>query len=182
MSIVYSFPVTITLLTVYTLIFVLDNWVWKEKLSQMLVGISFDKMTKKEWYRLFTGPFFHLNIFHLLGNALGIYFVGVVLENKIGSGLFLLIYMVGNLFVSLLFSFYSSFTSGRGASPGIFALIGSIFYLYIQTPDLFHVQFGTWRTNYIIFYSILGNFIGVQGALSHVLGFLFGIAMSVFLL
>ncbi|WP_377890295.1 rhomboid family intramembrane serine protease [Alkalihalobacillus sp. R86527] len=152
----------------------------KNKLADLGVGKSFDHMTKREWYRLFTAPFFHTNGFHLLGNAFGIYFVGFVLEDKIGSGLFLLIYMVGNLFVSLLFSKYSSFTSGKGASPGIFSLIGCMFFLYIQSPDLFNFQIGTWATNYIIFYSVLGNFIGIQGAISHVLGFIFGMVLSIF--
>ncbi|MCA0987326.1 rhomboid family intramembrane serine protease [Guptibacillus algicola] len=160
----------------------MDKLLLKNKLADIGVGKSFDHMTKGEWYRLFTAPFFHINLFHLMGNAFGIYFVGFVLEHKIGSGLFLLIYMVGNLCVSLLFSSYSSFTSGKGASPGIFALIGCFLYLFTQTPDLFNFQFGNWTTNYIFFYAVLGNFIGVQGAISHVLGFIFGMVMSFFLL
>ncbi|WP_390216230.1 rhomboid family intramembrane serine protease [Halobacillus campisalis] len=138
-------------------------------------------MRKGEWYRLITAPYFHLNIIHLVGNVFGIYFVGLVLENKIGSFMFLLIYAIGNLMVSLLFSIFSSFNKGTGASPGIFALVGCTFYLLLQTPELFNLQLGTWKTNYIIFYSILGNLIGLGGFVSHVVGFMIGILLSFYL-
>ena len=173
-------PVTLTLFIIYIVIFFTDR-IWSDQLSKWGTGKSFDYMSKGEWYRLITAPFFHLNIIHLMGNAFGIYFVGLVLENKIGSIMFLLIYTIGNVIVSLLFSIFSSFNKGTGASPGIFALVGCIFYLFIQTPDLFNFQLGTWKTNYIIFYSILGNFIGLGGAVSHVVGFMLGILMSFFL-
>lgn len=174
-------PVTLTLICIYALIYFADEIVLKNKLSKWGTGKSFDNMRKVEWYRLITAPFFHMNLLHMMANLFGIYFVGSFLEAKIGSILFLLIYMVANLLVSLLFSVFSSFTNGTGASPGIFALIGCIFYLYIQTPDLFDFKLGTWQTNYLIFYTILGNFIGLGGAISHVLGFIFGILMSILL-
>src|SRR5699024_10095095 len=40
---------------------------------------------------------FHQNILHLLGNAYGIYFVGIILEDKIGSWKFLAIYLIRNI-------------------------------------------------------------------------------------
>ncbi len=122
-----------------------------------------------------------MNLLHMMANLFGIYFVGSFLEDKIGSVLFLLIYMVGNLFVSLLFSVFSSFTKGTGASPGIFALIGCGFYLYIQSLELLDLKIDTWPTMYLILYIILGNLIGIKGAISHVLGFIFGILLSILL-
>ncbi|MFC7319989.1 rhomboid family intramembrane serine protease [Halobacillus campisalis] len=173
-------PVTLTLLIIYIVIFFTDR-IWSDKLSKLGTGKSFDNMRKGEWYRLITAPYFHLNIIHLVGNVFGIYFVGLVLENKIGSFMFLLIYAIGNLMVSLLFSIFSSFNKGTGASPGIFALVGCTFYLLLQTPELFNLQLGTWKTNYIIFYSILGNLIGLGGFVSHVVGFMIGILLSFYL-
>ncbi|MCP3032315.1 rhomboid family intramembrane serine protease [Halobacillus sp. A1] len=173
-------PVTLTLLIIYIVIFCTDR-IWSDKLSEWGTGKSFDNMRKGEWYRLITAPYFHLNIIHLVGNVFGIYFVGLVLENKIGSFMFLLIYAIGNLMVSLLFSILTSFNKGTGASPGIFALVGCIFYLFLQTPELFNLQLGTWKTNYIIFYSILGNLIGLGGFVSHVVGFMIGILLSLYL-
>ena len=174
-------PITLTLIIIYSLIYFADKIVLKNKLSKWGTGNSFDNMRKMEWYRLLTSSFFHMNLFHMMANLFGIYFVGVFLEAKIGSSMFLLTYMVGNLLVSLLFSLFFSFTNGTGASPGIFALLGCMLYLYIQTPDLFSFQVGTWQTNYLIIYATIGNFIGLKGAFSHVLGFIFGIIISVFL-
>ncbi|TKD69382.1 rhomboid family intramembrane serine protease [Pseudalkalibacillus hwajinpoensis] len=180
MSITNTPLVTLTIFIMYIIIFVIDK-ILNSKLSNWGTGKSFDYMGKGEWYRLITAPFFHMNLVHMMGNAFGIYFVGLVLENKIGSSMFLLIYLVGNLFVSVLFSNFFSFSKGTGASPGIFALIGCLVYLFTQTPELFDFQLGTWKTNYILLYSILGNFIGRGGAFSHLLGFIFGVMISLFL-
>ncbi|MEO4052777.1 rhomboid family intramembrane serine protease [Solibacillus sp. CAU 1738] len=174
-------PITLTLICIFALIYFADVLILKGKLSKWGTGKSFDNMSNTEWYRLVTSSFFHMNLLHMMANLFAIYFVGSFLEDKLGSGLFLLIYMVGNLLVSLLFSTFSSFTDGTGASPGIFALVGCILYLYIQTPELVDLKFGTWQTNYIILYSTLGNLIGLGGAISHVLGFIFGILMSTLL-
>ncbi len=174
-------PVTLTLMCIYALIYFTDVLILQGKLSEWGTGKSFNNMSKTEWYRLGTSSFFHMNLLHMMGNLFAVSFVGAYLEVKIGSGLFLLIYMFGNLLVSFLSSVFFSFTNGTGASPGIFALISCIFYLYIKEPELVDLNFGTYQTNYIILYATLGNLIGFSGAISHILGFVIGILISILL-
>lgn len=173
-------PVTLTLICFYVLVYFIDVLILRGKLSEWGTGKSFNNMSKNEWYRLVTCSFFHMNVLHLMGNVFGISFVGAYLEETIGSGLFLLIYILGNLLVYFLFSAFSTYTHGTGASPGIFALIACILYLYIQQPQLFDPK-GSYQTMYIILYATLGNLIGLSGTIAHVFGFIIGLIMSILL-
>src|SRR5437016_13500621 len=50
-----------------------------------------------DWWRLMTAAFLHYGPFHLLLNMLGLYWFGSLLERRIGSGRFLLLYLVSGL-------------------------------------------------------------------------------------
>ena len=50
-----------------------------------------------DWWRLITAAFLHYGPFHLILNMLGLYWFGSLLEQRIGSGRFLLIYLVSGL-------------------------------------------------------------------------------------
>lgn len=158
-----------------------DKLIVNGKFSELGCGKSFNFLTKNEWYRLITGPFFHLNVIHLLGNVFAVYFAGAIVENIIGSWMFLLIYMLGNLGTTLCFSAFTSFTYGTGASPGIYALIGCMVILHIQVNNMVNLTLDSWKVNYIFYYFILGNLIGLGGLISHVTGFAIGTVLSIIL-
>ena len=50
-----------------------------------------------DWWRLLTAAFLHYGPFHLLLNMLGLYWFGSLLEQRIGSGRFVLLYVVSGL-------------------------------------------------------------------------------------
>ncbi|WP_449354975.1 rhomboid family intramembrane serine protease [Virgibacillus natechei] len=160
----------------------MDKIIFKGVLLEWAGGKSFNNMQGNEWYRLLTGTFFHQNILHLLGNTLAIYFVGLILEDKIGSWTFLLIYLIGNIGASTIYSIFSSYTKGTGASPGIYALIACIIILHLYNKEFLNLHYGNWPVNYTIFYFIFGNFIGMGGLIVHILGFSFGILTVLILL
>lgn len=174
--------VAIILAFSYVILFVLDKTIFEGKLFSWGRGKSFDNMEKNEWYRLFTGAFFHFNILHLLSNTFAIYFVGVILENKIGSFYFLLIYSMGNIAEGLVWGKFTSTTECCGASPGIYSLIACILILHLHNPDLLNLSLGTWSLNYILCFFFLSNFIELGVLVSHSLGFSFGIVVSMILL
>lgn len=170
--------ITTILATIYVMVYTADKWIAHGRLSAWGCGKSFDHLPKEEWYRVVTGPFFHLNAIHLVANTLAIYFVGAILENVIGSLIFFGIYMLGNLGTSIIFAYFRSFTYGRGASPGIYALLGCVMIGYLQHHEDLRLAFDTWQESYIGYYFILGNFIGMDGFLSHVAGLGIGIMLS----
>lgn len=163
-----------TLVVLYVSIFLLDLLIFKGSLLEWAGGKSFNNMQYKEWYRLITGSFFHENILHLLANVYGIYFVGIILEDRIGSWAFLSIYLIGNIGAGIVYSIFSDFTEGTGASPGIYALIACIIILHIYNKGFLNLHFGSWPVTYIFAYLILGNLYGMGAFIVHILGFSFG--------
>lgn len=172
----------ISIVLIYLILFILNKTICKNKLIEWGCQKSFHNMKRKEWYRLFTGSFFHANILHLLGNAFAMYFVGIILENKIGSGYFLIIYIIGNIAESLVSANCFYYTCGYGASPGIYALIGCTLILYLHNPNLLNLNYNEISCNYTIMYFFLGNLIGVTGLVAHAVGFSIGIIVSMILL
>jgi membrane associated rhomboid family serine protease len=83
-----------------------------------------------EWYRLFTAPFLHANITHILFNMITLAIVGSPVEAELGKIRFLAVYLLsalGGSVASYLLS--SSNELGVGASGAIFGLMGAYFVL-----------------------------------------------------
>lgn len=170
--------VTLILVTLYVSVFWLDGILFKGVLFEWGAGKSFDNMPSTEWYRLLTGTTFHHNILHLLSNTLAIYFIGLILENKIGSWRFLFIYLTGNVGASIIFAIFSTYSNAAGASPGIYALITCTLIMHIYNKEFLDLHYGNWPVNYTIYYGILGNFLGWDTFIIHLLGASFGAAIS----
>lgn len=160
----------------------MDKLIFKDTFLELAGGKSFNNMEGKEWYRLFTGSFFHQNVLHLLGNVYGIYFVGIILEDKIGSWKFLAIYLIGSVVAYSVYSIFANYTKGTGASPGIYALIACIIVLHLYNKEFLNLQFGNWPVNYTFAYLILGNLYGMGAFIVHILGFSFGTIITIILL
>lgn len=81
-----------------------------------------------EWYRLITGGFLHVSIFHLAFNMIALFFLGRILEPSIGTVRFLGIYFASLLagsFGAILLS--GSFVNTVGASGAVFGIFGATF-------------------------------------------------------
>ena len=90
------------------------------------------------WWRLVTAMFLHGSLLHLAFNMLGLYWLGNIIEQALGTPRFLLVYFVSGLAGSagaLWFSSASAVTVG--ASGAIFGLIGALLILeYLSTGSL----------------------------------------------
>jgi rhomboid protease GluP len=85
-----------------------------------------------EVWRLFTATLLHNGIIHLMFNLYALFALGPMLEAYIGPRRFLIIYLLGGLFGSLL-SYAFSQSISVGASGAIFGIIGATtvyFFLY----------------------------------------------------
>ena len=54
-------------------------------------------LTHGEWYRLFTAPLLHANVWHLIGNGTALFMAGYVLENLAGRAWLAALFVVGGL-------------------------------------------------------------------------------------
>ena len=174
--------VTLLLVILYMSVFILDRVIFKGLFFEAGTGKSFNNMPINEWYRLLTGTIFHHDILHLLGNTFAIYFVGLILENKIGSWRFLFIYLIGNVGASIIYAMCFTYTNAAGASPGIYALVICIFILHIYNREFLDLHFGNWPVNYTFCYAVLGNFWGNDAFIVHVFGASIGVVIILMLL
>ncbi len=89
-----------------------------------------------EYYRLITSMFLHFGIDHLLGNMVGLYFLGDNLERAVGKIRYLLIYFVSGIIAAVGSMVYYILLRqpvvSAGASGAIFGVIGALLYIVIR--------------------------------------------------
>lgn len=82
-------------------------------------AILFDK----QFYRLITGMFLHVEMTHMLFNMLALYYIGSNVERIFGHQRFAIIYFLGGLLGSIFMLLSGS--NGIGASGAVFAVWGA---------------------------------------------------------
>ncbi len=89
-----------------------------------------------EYYRLFTCMFLHFGIDHLMGNMIGLYFLGDNLERAVGKVKYLLIYFASGIIASagsmLYYLLIRQPVVSAGASGAIFGVVGALLYVVIR--------------------------------------------------
>ena len=126
-----------------------------------------------EWYRLITAAFLHASMIHLLFNMLVLWFIGAPVEQAIGRGRFLAIYIVSGLAGSAGAIIFSPNVVTVGASGAIFGILGAALVLEGQKNYVLGGQaLGLIAVNLIFTFAIpnisIGGHIGglIGGALS----------------
>jgi membrane associated rhomboid family serine protease len=126
-----------------------------------------------EWYRLITAAFLHASLIHLLFNMLVLWFIGAPVEQAIGRGRFLAIYIVSGLAGSAGAIIFSPNVVTVGASGAIFGILGAALVLEAQKNYVLGGQaLGLIAINLIFTFAIpnisIGGHIGglIGGALS----------------
>ncbi len=88
-----------------------------------------DILFRGEVYRLFTSMFIHSGFMHLVSNMFSLYCIGDLLEPVVGKVRYLIIYMGGGFFASLVsFLYHMEFryhVVSAGASGCVFAILGA---------------------------------------------------------
>jgi membrane associated rhomboid family serine protease len=133
-----------------------------------LVGVAHG-----DWWRLITAAFLHYGPFHLLMNMLALYWFGSLLEQRIGSGRFLMLYLVSGLAGSAGALVLDPTTPTVGASGAIFGILGAGLVLEQQRDYVFGGSaLGIIVINLVLTFSIanisIGGHIGglIGGALA----------------
>jgi len=152
------------------------------------------------WYPFLTHMWLHGSLLHIIGNMWVLLIFGDNVEDKLGSGRYLLFYLMGGIAAGLLQYFFSSSTDvpALGASGAIAAIMGAYFVFYPRAKVVTFVPifFFGWfvRISSFVFISLwflLQLFSGVSSLSAaagtqvsgvawwaHVGGFLFGLLMA----
>jgi membrane associated rhomboid family serine protease len=114
-----------------------------------------------EYWRLFTAMFLHYGPFHLGMNMLALWWFGAAIEQALGRGRYLLLYLVSGLAGSAGALVFSPDSATVGASGAIFGILGAALVLERQrTYVLGGGAFGIIALNLVITFALPGISIG----------------------
>lgn len=127
-----SYRVNVLLVTANVLLFLLCTFTgeWVYNIGDFSV---MDLLQRGEWYRMLTSMFLHADIGHLVSNMLILYYIGNVVEKRIGHIPYLFLYfisgLVGNVFSAGYELLRNRYISSIGASGAIFGVEGALLML-----------------------------------------------------
>jgi len=114
-----------------------------------------------EYWRLFTAMFLHYGPFHLGMNMLALWWFGAAVEQALGRGRYLMLYLVSGLAGSAGALVFSPDSATVGASGAIFGILGAALVLERQrTYVLGGGAFGIIALNLVITFALPGISIG----------------------
>lgn len=139
-------------------------------------SISLAYVEKGEWYRLITSIFLHGSLDHYFSNMLLLYFMGDMLERRVGWVKFFFVYLasgvIGNL-VSCLHEYITGeYYVSFGASGAVFGIIGMLFYVVLRKRENIRISIPSmvFMVGYCIYSSFVGEHINVAAHLGGLLG------------
>jgi membrane associated rhomboid family serine protease len=137
-----------------------------------------DGVSDGAYWQLLTSAFTHLEIWHIGFNMLALWFLGPQLEQAIGRGRFLALYLLSALAGStVVYWLAAPGSSTIGASGAIFGLMGALLVLAFKVGGNTQPILGWIGINFLI--TVVGRgFISWQG---HLGGFLGGLVIAVVL-
>jgi len=100
------------------------------------LGLTPALLSQQPW-TIISSMFVHGSIFHILFNMIALYFMGSFLIRAAGERSFLAVFFLGGLAGNILFVLLANpFSTGVGASGGIFALAGALAVMVPRVPVL----------------------------------------------
>jgi len=180
---------TITIIIVNIVIFISSGF-FSEKLLYSLINYP-SHLLNLRLYTLVTAGFLHANITHLVGNMIGLFIFGRVVERKLDTGKTALVYfgalIISGLFSSLIHLFLlHDNIGGLGASGALMGLVATAvlldpFYFTYELLIPLPVMVVGWLAIYADIIGILNPVEDGIGHLAHIGGFI-SIALIMFLL
>jgi rhomboid protease GluP len=138
-----SFPITIVLVAINTLVFIATliagaEWLIPVGKMQIAWGSNFGPYTTDgEWWRLFTSVFIHFGIAHLVLNMIALVMFGPLVERLYSSVNYLLIYLLAGIAGSLASLSWRPEINSAGASGAIFGILGALLAVQLRAGGTF---------------------------------------------
>ncbi|MBR5597320.1 MAG: rhomboid family intramembrane serine protease [Lachnospiraceae bacterium] len=134
-----------------------------------------------EWWRLFLHMYLHAGILHMTFNVFALLFVGKVVEKKIGSFLYILLYHLIAVINAIIICVIFPNSVSVGASAGIFGMIGIVCVMKWKKEVVYIKSLSKGEVIYIIAFSILSLLLGLESFVTHFVAFMFGIVVGLLL-
>ena len=134
-----------------------------------------------EWWRLILHMYLHSGIWHVLFNVLALLYAGKIVEKKIGSVPYLLLYHVIAIVNAIIMCLIFRDSVSVGASAGIFGMIGIVGVLKWKKDAVCSENLGKGEFRYIIFFSILSLVLGLESFVTHAVALVLGVIVGLVL-
>ena len=134
-----------------------------------------------EWWRLFLHMYLHAGVLHMIFNVFSLLFAGKVVEKKIGSLPYLLLYHVIAIVNAIVICLIFPNSISVGASAGIFGMIGIVCVMKWKKDAICNESLKKGELIYIIVFSVLSLLLGLESFVTHLVAFVFGIIVGLLL-
>ena len=123
--------INVILVSVNVIIFLICTFTGDLLYNKFAFNVT--KLWQGEWYRLFTSMFLHWDVEHLFSNMVVLYYVGAIVERRLGpvpyTALYMLSGLAGNVF-SMGYEFFAhGYGNSAGASGAVFGVEGALLFL-----------------------------------------------------
>ncbi len=132
-----------------------------------------------EWWRLFLHMYLHAGVLHMLFNVFALLFAGKVVEKKIGSLPYLLLYHVIVVVNTIIMCLIFPDSISVGASAGIFGMIGILCVMKWKNDTVCNENLKKGELIYIIVFSVLSLLLGLESFVTHFVAFVFGLVVGI---
>lgn len=131
-----------------------------------------------EWWRLLFHMYLHAGVLHMLFNVIALLFIGKVVEKKVGSLCYLLLYHIIAVVNAIIMCLIFPDSISVGASAGIFGMIGIVCVMKWKKDVLCNENLKKREVIYVIVFSILSLLLGLESFVTHFVAFAFGIIVG----
>ncbi len=188
---------TKVLLLLNVLIFGVQSLIWLRfgdmgaDLALMQLAMIPGLTVTGQWWRVITANFLHINLFHLLMNMAGLWFLGQWVETTWGTSRFLLVYAISGIGAMLTVALVAIATHAQplvvvGASGAIMGLLGVVCAILLRGWQQHHARMAGRQLQFIftiialqVMFDLLNPETSMVGHISGlILGFIAGYMLS----
>ncbi|MCI6271776.1 MAG: rhomboid family intramembrane serine protease [Erysipelotrichaceae bacterium] len=175
---IITYSVIALCLFVYFLIHIFSN-IYNGSIETSIIFGAYYKILimSKEYFRLLSYGFVHIDFFHLLLNLISLYNLGVILEPIFGRVKFLITLILSIIAGGFFTYILSNNVLMVGISGGLYGLFGLllVYYFYSGAYKKFNMKFIS-----VIFVNVIINFIPNIAVYSHIGGFIIGLLLGIY--
>jgi membrane associated rhomboid family serine protease len=165
-------------------------WAWQQepKFAEQNLLFSFNNVLQGRYWTLLPALFVHGSVLHLFGNMLFLFVFGGTLENGVGSGRYLMIFLTGGLTAFVLSLPFVARDAGMlGASAAIFAVAACVMlvrplkfsWLFLAPQGLVAILYFLYNVLVIYDPKVIPGYDPQVGYVAHVIGFVTGIPFGI---
>lgn len=173
--------VSICLTAVNVIVFLICTFTGRMLYNKGALGVMF-MIEDNSYYRLLTSMFLHMDVGHLFSNMIVLYYVGEIVEQRLGHIFYALLYFCSGIAGGVLSMGYEllsgNYISSVGASGAVFGVEGALLLLVI----LHHGRMQSMtlgRVAFVIAFSLYSGFTSTDiNNAAHIGGLLMGFALA----